>query len=241
MQRAGAKNIAIFGNKIEELLACDKTSLQEKIDKSNIIFLAVSETKIAAVVKVLARFRLSGKSVYHHSNLLTAEKLASLRECGAAVAAFSPLQTFPVLQKKNSPFRGACFLFQGDSATKSLAQSIAGSLGSDFIAVDSCDKLPIHAAAVISANLIHALFIISEKYLRGIKSSKLGMEILWPLIATAVANARVHGIANAITGPVARKETEVIEQHRRLLEKDDLNIYDSLSEVISSYLKKMNK
>jgi predicted short-subunit dehydrogenase-like oxidoreductase (DUF2520 family) len=155
---------------------------------------------------------------------------------GAAVAAWAPLQTFPRLEKRKSPFFGCYFTFQGDHAALLRATELTAGLRSELLLIKPALKPGIHLAAVFSSSFLLALLSIAQDYLKQLNTPEVNMRIFWPLIKQTVNNAEKVGLIAAITGPIARREGSVNEIHKAVLKKEDKKLYELLSKKIEEIL-----
>ncbi len=233
LKRANQKEIFCFEKDLELFFNADKNWLQNIIDQAEIIFIAASESKIGSVVSRLADFNIDQKIITHLSNALDSEILSPLKLKNALIASFSPLQTFPELNKRSSPFKNCFFLFEGDLQAEPKLRHIAHSLHSRFLSVQPENKKFLHLAAVFASNHLLAILKTAEELIQGLKTSGLNFEILWPLILRTISNAQQRGIAQSYTGPARRKESEIIFQHLKLLSQKDQQLYLLLTEKIT--------
>ena len=134
---------------------------------SDFIFICVQESKIRPLAeRVSAETAPLDKIFFHTANSLTSDELLPLRLAGAAVASFSPLQTFIGFQEDEELFSGITFLLEGDEAAVRLARRIATQLQAKVLAVRKRDKMYFHMAAIAAANFLIANLKFAERQLQ---------------------------------------------------------------------------
>jgi len=201
---------------------------EHMVAHSDFIVIATQESKIPEVVNVLHEASdLNGKIVFHTANALTSDSLALLREKGAQVASFSPLQTFSSFNMDTPAdvFAGIYFLAEGDPEALILAQEMATSLAANLVKVAKDKKVYFHMAAVAASNFLISILKLAERQLQKTDtiSPPADIHMLLPLIYRTLENVRVNGVDASLTGPCKRKETAIIQKHLQLLDANDVN------------------
>lgn len=189
----------------------------------------VSDRAVAAVSRDL----VSPKTVaFHMSGALTADEIG-----GVFAARFSlhPLRAFA---KVETDISGTTFALEIHESTSSLFAQEIDRFANEFgrvIRLHSEDKVLYHASAVAASNFLVPLMNFANLLLR-----QIGIDdetLLWPLVETAIINMRSLGIANALTGPVARGDAEVIEKHCAAIKKriGDIRLYCLMTEMALAF------
>jgi predicted short-subunit dehydrogenase-like oxidoreductase (DUF2520 family) len=112
-----------------------------------------------------------------------------------------------------------------------LARTLATALGMRPFEIAESDRVAYHAAAAIASNFLVALQESAAGLLAstGVEDAR---ELLAPLVLRTAANWSERG-AEALTGPIARGDTETVERHRDELRRrapELLDLYDALAE-----------
>jgi len=203
---------------ITSLLETRTLSLEELAKESELILIAVKD---AAIAELAQRIPATNAVIFHPSGSMTSVR-----------GGFSlhPLRALPPLGAE-SDLRDTLLVFEG--AHKDIAQRIADAAGARFAEIAPEAKPLYHAGAVFGANYVAALLDIAEELMReaGVENVR---DDLVALTRSAVDNwARTTGPAR-FTGPAARGDAAVIEQHlRALADRPDLaEIYRRLAESI---------
>ncbi|MEN8153106.1 MAG: DUF2520 domain-containing protein [Acidobacteriota bacterium] len=216
----------IFDNFIEN-------DIRRIINGSDIIFVSTQESKIKGVAELIAGTGdISGKIFFHTSNSLTSEVLKPVRDRGGIVASFSPLQTFTGFKKGENLFRGITFLMEGDPEALKCAEEISSKLGAFTLKVDPDKKIFFHISAVISSNLLNSLLRFAKVQLNKAGSGS-DISILIPLIRETLVNIEKAGLSGALSGPVKRGETGIVEKHLDKLEGEERQLYKILTDYLT--------
>lgn len=173
-----------------------------------------------------------GMTVIHMSGALASDSLAPARAAGARVLSLHPLQSFARAEEAVANLPGSVFTLEGDREAEDLGFSIIRDLGGQGFVISKANKALYHGAAVIAANYLVSLAHLSTSILEeiGIPREK-GVEALVPLMEGVLKNIKALGPAQALTGPIARGDSETVEKHVRHLAKlpgEYLNIYREL-------------
>jgi predicted short-subunit dehydrogenase-like oxidoreductase (DUF2520 family) len=205
------------------------------VEQADFIIIAAQESKIrwAAELAAVSSYP-RGKIFFHTSNSLTSDELLSLQKKGAWVASFSPLQTFPGYNARTGGgvFNDVYFLAEGDAKAVKLARQVAADLGAHVLAVNKSEKIYLHIAGVAACNFLIAVLELAENQLK--KVGKHDIKILLPLIKQTLKNVESMGVKASLTGPVQRKEMDIVKKHLKALEKnpDEAALYKAISDFL---------
>jgi predicted short-subunit dehydrogenase-like oxidoreductase (DUF2520 family) len=156
--------------------------------------------------------------VLHASGALSSEVLAPLRVRGLAVGSMHPLAAVSDALAGAESLRGAFYCVEGDAAALRAARKVVRDLGGQSFAVATEDKALYHAAAVLTAGHVVALFDVALDTLgRCGLSARRAQEVLLPLLRSVVENLSERTPARALTGSFARADSETVGRHLRAL------------------------
>jgi predicted short-subunit dehydrogenase-like oxidoreductase (DUF2520 family) len=113
-------------------------------------------------------------------------------------------------------------------AGHTVARELAERLGMVAFSVAEEDRAAYHAAAAMASNFLVILESAAE---RVAGTAGVGRETLVPLVRATVENWAAHGRA-ALTGPIARGDTQTLDRHRAALRErapDLLPMYEALA------------
>jgi predicted short-subunit dehydrogenase-like oxidoreductase (DUF2520 family) len=209
------------------------------VAESDFIFISTQESKISEAADLISRRAdPSGKIFFHTANSLTSAHLLSIKKKGGFTASFSPLQTFVDFNPAVDLFSGIYFLAEGDAGALETAEKIARSLKANILFADKEEKEYIHIAAVSSSNFLISILKFAENQLKKCSAAgsqkEYNLAIMLPLIKQTLQNVAEKGVETSLSGPLKRKETNVLNKHLSLLEKNEAAFYKTLTE----YLKK---
>jgi predicted short-subunit dehydrogenase-like oxidoreductase (DUF2520 family) len=200
------------------------------VDDVELVILAVPDDAIASVAASLRLY--AGQAVIHTSGLLGAEVLAPAMSAGTQAGAFHPLVAFADLERALEALHGATIAVEGDDELAAHLAEMAEAIGGIPVRLAPGAKAAYHAAAVLAAGGTVALLDTIREVATGIGLDEAGaLEIYLPLLEQSVANARVLGIAGALTGPATRGDAGTVRAHLAALDAaapDVLAVYRAL-------------
>ena len=235
---AGARRAAkIFGQKAFALSADPLNSISYKqtegLIRSSLILIATPDDVINSVARKMAAFFEQNslftrskmrRTVLHTSGALSSAELQPLKRLGFATGSLHPLISISDVHSGSSMFRDSFFCVEGDKRARSAAVSIARALGGKTFSIKSNSKALYHAAAVMAAGNMIALFDMAIKMLQrcGL-SPRRSREVLLPLLKSSIANLETADPADALTGPFARGDVVTVRKHLAAIKAQDLD------------------
>lgn len=181
-------------------------------------------------ISVVARAVPSGQVVLHASGALDTGVLGGHPHAGS----LHPLMTFPGPEAGLPPAAETPAGIAGDPSARDAAWALAEAIGwRPFLAPP--DRRLYHAAAVMAGNFATTLLGESARVLAaaGI-DPQAAPGLLAPLAVQSLRNAAAVGPARALTGPIARGDRAVVEQHRQAL-LDALPMLLPLYEILAAH------
>jgi predicted short-subunit dehydrogenase-like oxidoreductase (DUF2520 family) len=191
--------------------------------KADIVFITTSDSAIEEVcIKIASERGFSpGAKVFHTCGALSSEILGSARTVGAHVASIHPLQSLADVNEAVKNLPGSFFCIEGDESALSVAREIITALKGKEVTL-KVDKKPLyHAGASVASNFLVATigFGLELFDAAGINRQD-SLNALMPLIKGTVKNIDALGIPSALTGPIARGDSGVIEDHLKAIVKE---------------------
>ena len=209
---------------------------------AELLILAVPDTELSGLVRGLAAsdINFGSRIVLHTSGAQGIGVLEPLAERGALCLAIHPAMTFTGHEADTDRLASACFgITAADEVAFAIAQSLVLELGGEPVHVPEGSRTLYHAALAHGSNhlvtlvndavtaLSHALDGrgLLDQDTAGIMGAASGVpqRILSPLLSAALDNALRYGDA-ALTGPVARGDSDAVAAHLRVLTQDDERI-----------------
>ena len=207
---------------------------------SEILFITTPDDSIEGVCSYIASkngFK-SSMSVFHLSGALSSEILNSARESGSDIniGSIHPLQSFTPYEKgQTSPFAGINISVEGTENAVKIGEKIITALHANYFTIPTNTKMLYHAAAVIASNYLVTIEDFAISLLKQADlSEKKAYEILEPLIMGTLNNIKNKGSVHALTGPVARGDSDIVSSHINAIEKDAPE-FASLYKVMGKY------
>ncbi len=216
----GGRNRAKAAAAAKAIGAAVRAGGAEQIARAGkLVLLTVADEAIESVARQLAQAGAfaGGAVVAHCSGALSSEVLAPARElCGAAVGSMHPLQTFPDVQAALESFPGTYCFCEGDDRAVAALEALARSIGGRCVRLWPGAKSLYHAAAVMACNYLTALLdaALTAAERSGIER-KDASAALAPLVRATVENVFAAGPAQALTGPIARGQDQLIRRQAR--------------------------
>ncbi|MGA8634342.1 MAG: DUF2520 domain-containing protein [Candidatus Dormiibacterota bacterium] len=187
---------------------------------ADLTLLAVPDGAISTVADAIAASGISlhGAGVVHLGARFGPELIASLRVTGAEVGVLHPLQALAGPDSA-SLLEGAFFRVDASGLLRQRLLGLVTALRATPLDVDPASAPLYHAAAVLAGNAPLALLAEATRLLEatGIDAAT-AHAALSALLEGAAHNARRAGPAAALTGPVARGDTDAIAAHLDALE-----------------------
>lgn len=196
----------------------------DSLRHADLFLIATPDDQIAPVAAQLARLEVGWKAAaLHTSGALSVDVLAPLRDKGWRTGSIHPLVSVSDTRESVAALRGAFWGVEGDSVALRLGKAIVRDLGGKSFSIRSEDKPLYHAAAVMSAGNVVALFDVAlEMLVQCGLNRKTARSILLPLIASTVRNLESKDPAEALTGTFARGDLETVKLHLAALKRSKL-------------------
>ena len=180
------------------------------------VVITTPDDAIAEVAASLAGRLRPGAVALHCAGALNS---AVLRPSGAAaVGSLHPVQTIAHPNAGPGALAGAWAGVEGDPAAVGRAEDLARAVGLRTVRLTPESKPLWHAAAVLACNDLVALLHLADRLLVEAAGAPQGVEILLPLVRATLDNVERHGLAAALTGPVARGDEGTVARHLAALE-----------------------
>ncbi len=183
----------------------------------SLVFITTPDTRIESVCGQIARENGFNRDsvVYHLSGALSSSILGAARKAGASTGSIHPLQAFtPYEEGRESPFKGINMSIEGDEKAVTLGKDIVNALRANSFTIPTESKTLYHASAVVASNYLVTLEHFALELLKqaGLAEDN-AYEILEPLIMGTLNNIKSRGCIQALTGPVARGDDDIVSRH----------------------------
>ncbi len=201
-------------------------ALLDVVEDDSLLILGAPDESLEPLAVELARRmedrdrRVANSSVLHLSGTMSSDVLDPLRNRGYSVGSMHPLFSFADRESPPRSLAGVVFALEGQPPALRHARQLADTLKARAVTIRTESKALYHAAASLLSNGLVALcdratFLMSVAGVDRIEAR----EILTPLISATVDNLRAAGTPAALTGPIERGQTAVVEMHLKAVRR----------------------
>jgi predicted short-subunit dehydrogenase-like oxidoreductase (DUF2520 family) len=164
----------------------------------------------------------SGDIVFHCSGALSSAALAAAASRGAEVASVHPAASFADPGIMLTRFAGTVCCCEGDAQALRVLEAAFSNIGARTLAIDAVSKIIYHAGAVFASNyLVTVLDAALQAFVAAGLPRVAALDLMQALVRGSVDNVFALGPAQALTGPLARGEIDLVKrQHAELAARD---------------------
>ena len=208
-----------------------------QIQAAELTIVACGDDAIADCSQMLADSGVlrDGDVVFHCSGAQSSTLLADCRDQGAHIASIHPIKSFANPQLAAESFAGTYCGVEGDAKALALAGPLFNKLGAHLLPIHAEHKTLYHAASVIACNYLVALQELSiQTFAEAGIEREQAMAVLKPIVSGTVENVFRLGTSEALTGPIARGDHEVVNNQLDTISawnKDYGNLYRLLGDL----------
>lgn len=227
----------------KELHDKDSTAYR-RLSASELIIIATPDAAIESVANELAAVfgkdsatsTRKARTVLHTSGAISSQALNPLRLIGFATGSLHPLVSVADQEADPKIFRDIHFCVEGDVRAIRVAQMLVAQVGGRSFTLNRDSKPLYHAAAVMTAGHVVALFDLALSMLRecGL-SQRESQRVLLPLLKSTTENLEKNGPARALTGPYARGDFETARQHLIALQESELDDVNEVYKILARH------
>jgi len=175
------------------------------------------------------------KIIFHFSGAKSSAALKKARQLGAKCASLHPVKSYANPRDSITSFKDTYCGLEGDKDACDVLTTLTEKIGGQCFKVDSDKKLTYHAASVFACNYLTTLQELSIKAFEysGIERD-LAMRILEPIVKETSDNIFKFGTINALTGPIARGDHELVNQQFKAVadwDNDAAEVYRLLGKM----------
>ena len=195
-----------------ESLSAPLVALDE-LPPADLVVVGAVDAGIAPLAEKIAESAASDAVVLHLSGASGVGPLQSIADAGGTAWALHPVQACPDVESALERLPGSAWGVTAPADLERAMNFVRTHLEGTPFAVPEEARPLWHAASVMTSNGISALMAFGEEILNSIGVSD-GVDVLGPLAAGAVANARAGGGGSAtLTGPIVRGEAGTVTKH----------------------------
>lgn len=230
--------------RFSQYLQWERAPIEEWISEAEVLFITTQDGMIRPVAEDLTRRRLfrPGQIWVHCSGSMSSKALQVDMDLPLKYLSLHPLQAFANIEQAVELLEGTHFGIEGDAEEVGL--EIVAQLGGIPHRLNREGKPLYHAGAVIASNYLVILASLAVRLFEqaGIQKEE-ALESLLPLMEGSIQNLGKVGIPQALTGPIARGDVEVIRSHLEQMPLKIESVYRALGIValeIGQAKKEMN-
>ncbi len=199
----------------------DTTNNLNKVKQAAIYIIAISDDAIATFSKKL---NFTNKLIVHTSGSKSINEL----NCNARKGIFYPLQS--ISKNKKISFKNIPICLEAENKSDYLLlEKLALSISKKVYPINSEQRKSLHVAAVFVNNFTNHLYKIGKDIC---DTHQVDFDILKPLIVETAKKIKHLTPQEAQTGPAVRGDKKTIENHLKLLDKKQREIYTLITESI---------
>ena len=216
-------------------------NIKEILQEVDTIFITVPDREIKPVYDGIYSHLKAGQILVHCSGALGSDVFDKTTDAVSIHPNFSFSSTFP---PKLLP-GGIYFGIEGRGKGLPFAEELIKALKGKPIHISTEEKPLYHLSAVIAANFTLAMLDISRYIYGNIDiNEETWKKVVLPLVRSVLKNIENSSIEDAITGPIARGEKDVVKREGKALKAIDpelYNIYEKVNELLYEIAAKKNK
>jgi predicted short-subunit dehydrogenase-like oxidoreductase (DUF2520 family) len=186
--------------------------------------IATPDETIRACAEQLAQNGLlsSNTCVIHCSGALSSAELVAAKAKGAQIASLHPVKSFVDPKLSITTFSETYCAIEGDPAICKTLMQWVQALGGNPFTIAAQQKLIYHSALVIASNYLVALTETALKSLEMVGlERRQAMQILQPLMRHTLEQIFSQGTMQALSGPIARGEVDIVSKELQVLEQQE--------------------
>ncbi|SPF54206.1 NAD binding domain of 6-phosphogluconate dehydrogenase family protein [Candidatus Desulfosporosinus infrequens] len=210
-------------------LMIDHLSLEELVPAADSLFITTQDSMIQTVAENLSTNVAikPGQVWIHCSGSLASDVLHVKASLPIHCLSLHPLQAFASVEKALAILKGTHFGIEGDN--QELGESIVKDLGGIPHPILAAQKSLYHAGAVVASNYLVVLASLAvELFTEAGIPEEEALASLLPLMRGTLYNLEQVGLPQALTGPIARGDAQVVQGHLDHMPANLVGIYQGL-------------
>ncbi len=204
----------------------EQFSLRSLVPKVDLLFITTQDGMIREVAEKLTSEGLviPGQLWIHCSGSLSSQVLRIEEDAAVKCLSIHPLQSFANVPKALELLQGTHFGVEGEA--EEIGEQLVRDLGGIPHRLTATNKTMYHAGAVVASNyLVVVADLAVQLFAQAGISSEDALEALLPLMKGTLQNLEEVGLPQALTGPIARGDSVVVQGHLKHLGTRQAAIY----------------
>lgn len=207
------------------------TDISDIKQNADLYIISVADSALGNTIKELSRVCKTGVVVHTAGSVPMCVFENHFKHYGVLY----PMQTFS--KQKKVEFKSIpCFVEASDEQTLDFIKTIANLLTNNVYELSSDNRRWLHLSAVFACNFTNACYRMAQDIL---EKHGIDFDVMLPLLDETTAKLHTLKPSQAQTGPAARKDYNVMDEHVAMLNNDAnlQNIYRLMSAQIISMSK----
>lgn len=216
VQHVGSARADSAATAVREIAAGEAVGGLPDMAPADIWFLTVPDSQIVHAAQALADTGTPPAVGVHCSGFHAADVMAPLRDKGWHLASAHPMLSFADPEVSATRFPGTWVGIEGDADAVPMVTELFEVLGARTFPIASEAKVLYHAAAVVTNNFTTVLQAIAlEAWDAAGVPAEVARQLNASLLKSTLENVERFGPAEALTGPAARGDREVVAAQGR--------------------------
>jgi predicted short-subunit dehydrogenase-like oxidoreductase (DUF2520 family) len=243
LERAGYRietlvaNSQVSANRSAKLLDVPPLALAAKglhrLRLTDIIIISTPDDYVAETATALLKVEKTSSQrcvVLHTSGALSSAVLRQLKRRKWSVGSLHPIIS---VSSRKASIAGAFWSIEGDQKSIRVAKELVNALNGKSFTVNSEKKPLYHAAALMSAGGVVALFDVAlGMMIQSGVDRKTARKVLQPLIQSVVESLGNKDTDEALTGTFSRGDIKTVVQHLEALHGRELDVARQLYRIL---------
>jgi predicted short-subunit dehydrogenase-like oxidoreductase (DUF2520 family) len=201
---------------------------------ANVTMISVTDDELPRAISSLLATpsHLNTGIVFHCSGAFSHEILLPLKTSHSSVASIHPIKSFSLPIKDCQTFQGTYCTLEGEAIACEQLKEKFESIGGSVLPLKTNSKMLYHIATIFSSNYFIALLDTSLMLFEKIGISRTqGIQMIEPLVLGTFQQVKKRGTDQALTGPIARGDVQLVKQQIELLKKEAEKIVGPYQEL----------
>ncbi|GLT16859.1 hypothetical protein GCM10007938_06360 [Vibrio zhanjiangensis] len=173
-----------------------------------------------------------GSVIFHCSGVAPSSLFKRAQKYGCHIASVHPVKSFADPAIAVSDFEGTFCAVEGDKKALDILEECFQSIGGQIFTINTNKKALYHGATVMACNNLVALIeAAASMYIDSGLDRQTALKVMEPIVRGTITNVFTLGTVSALTGPIARGDSETVRKHLDALTDDDgmlIDVYCSL-------------
>lgn len=216
-------------------------SLTSLVDLCDMVFIATPDDAIREVWNRIRSLSIENKVICHFSGSLSSDVFSHREQTGALCCSLHPMYAFSDRFTSYEKLNTVIFSIEGDKQGIVRLRELFLPLGNSVYEIASDKKVKYHCAASMVSNMMIGLYELSIRMLEDCgldqEQARLFVE---PLVRGNIENVLNTSSAEALSGPIERRDLETVKKHLMVLQGREKRIYQDLGQIVLQIAEEKN-